>query len=183
MNELKNEATLGCSQTGNITVSKLLLQDQMNLQQLIAKEEIFQDLHVVESNQSFRSTDKDFERFREQFLDSKIAAGFSMHADKTQSIIVYGTAPFVKDFIILDAKGKCFPYKFDETTISKVEKQCDVYITYFSDFFKKPLQHIVDLYLSETVLAKTYYTISTLSWTCWIYQSAGVSILAWMVQL
>ena len=59
MNELKSEATLGCSQTGNITVSKLLLQDQMNLQQLIAKEEIFQDLHVVESKQSFRSTDKD----------------------------------------------------------------------------------------------------------------------------
>ena len=48
----------------------------MNLQQLIAKSEIIQALHVVETNQSFLSTDKDSERFREQFPDSKIAAGY-----------------------------------------------------------------------------------------------------------
>ena len=84
VNESKSQETLGCSQSGNITVSKSLLQDQMNLQQLIAKAEIIQALDVVESNQSFRSTDKDSRRFREQFPDSKIAAGYSMHADKTQ---------------------------------------------------------------------------------------------------
>ena len=50
-------------------------------------------------------------------------------------------------------------------------------------FLSKSLQHIVDLCLSDTVLAKTYYTISTLSWICWIYQPGGLSILAWMVQL
>ena len=113
VNEPKSQATLGCSQTGSITVSKLLLQDQINLQQLIAKAEIIQALHVVESNQLFRSTDKYSEKFREQFPDSKIAAGYSMHADKTRYIIVYGIPPFVKDFIIYDAKGKCFTYKFD----------------------------------------------------------------------
>ena len=59
-----------------------------------------------------------------------------MYADKTWHI-VYGIAPFVKDFIIHDAKGKCFTYKFDETTTSKVEKQYDRYITNFSDFFKQ----------------------------------------------
>ena len=48
----------------------------MNLPQLIAKSEIIQGLHVVETNQSFLSTDKDSERFREQFPDSKIAAGY-----------------------------------------------------------------------------------------------------------
>ena len=58
VNELKSQATRGCSQTGSITVSKSLLQDQVNLQQLIAKAEIIQALHVVESNQSFRSTAK-----------------------------------------------------------------------------------------------------------------------------
>ena len=131
MNESKSQATFGCSQTGSITVSKSLLQDQINLQQLIAKAEVIQALHVVESNQSFRATYKDSERFREQFPDSKIAAGYSMHGDKTRYIIVYGIAPFVKDFIIHDAKGKCFTYKFDETTTSKVEKQCDGYITHF----------------------------------------------------
>ena len=137
MNESKSQAKLDCTQTGSITVSKSLLQDQMNLQQLIAKAEIFQALHVVESNQSFRPTDKDSERFREQFPDSKIAAGYSVHGDKTRYIIVYGIAPFVKDFIIHDAKGKCFTYKFDETTTSKAEKQYDGYITHLSDFFKQ----------------------------------------------
>ena len=76
MNESKSQAALGSSQTGSITVSKSLLQDQMNLPQLIAKSEIIQGLHVVETNQSFLSTDKDSERFREQFPDSKIAAGY-----------------------------------------------------------------------------------------------------------
>ena len=131
--ESKSQTTLGCSQTGSITVSKSLLQDQMSLQQLIAKAEVIQALHVVESNQSFRSTDKDSERFREQFPDSKIAAGYSMHADKTQYIIVYRIAPFIKDFIIHDANGKCFTYKFDGMATSKVEKQYDGYITHFSD--------------------------------------------------
>ena len=59
MNELKSQITLCCSQAGTITVSKSLLQDQMNLQRLIAKAEIIQALLVIESNQSFRSTDKD----------------------------------------------------------------------------------------------------------------------------
>ena len=107
----------------------------MNLQQLITKAEIVQALHALESNQSFRSTDKDSERYREQFPDSKIAAGYSMHADKTRHIIAYGIAPFVKDFIIHDAKGNCFTYKFDETTTSKVEKQYDRYITNFRVIF------------------------------------------------
>ena len=56
---------------------------------------------------------------------------------KTRYIIVYGIAPFVKDSIIHDAKGKCFTDKFDETTTSKVEKQYDGYITHFSDVFKQ----------------------------------------------
>ena len=76
VNESKSQATLDCSQTGSMTVSKSLLQDQMNLQQLITKVEIIQALHVVESNQLFRSTDKYSERFREQFTDSKIGAGY-----------------------------------------------------------------------------------------------------------
>ena len=60
-----------------------------------------------------------------------------MHADKTRYITVYGIALFVKDFIIHDAKGKCFMYNFDETTTSKVEKQYNRYITHFSDFVKQ----------------------------------------------
>ena len=108
---------------GSTTVSKSFLQDQMNLQQLIAKAEAIQSLHVVESNQSFRLIDKDSKRFRDPFPDSKIAAGYPMHADKTQYIIVYGIALFVKDFII-----------------HKVQKK----------------EHIVDLFLSDTVPAKTH---------------------------
>ena len=155
MNESESKATLGCNQTGSITVSKSLLQDQMNLEQLIAKTKMIQTLHVVKNNKSFRSTDKGSEKFREQFSDSKIAAGYSIHVDKTQYILVYGIAPFVKDFIICHAKGKFVTYKFDETTTSKVEKQYDGYITHFSDFLSKSSQHIVDFCLSDAVLAKT----------------------------
>ena len=95
------------------------------MEQLTAKSELIQALHVVKSSQSFQSTDKDCERFREQFPDSKIAGGYSMHVDKTRHIIVYGIAPFVKDFVIHDAKGKSFTCEFDETT-TKVEEQYDL---------------------------------------------------------
>ena len=60
VNESKGQTALDCSQTGSITVSQSLLQHQTNLQQLIAKAEIIQALHIFESNQSFRSTDKDY---------------------------------------------------------------------------------------------------------------------------
>ena len=99
MNESKSQATLGCGQTGSITICKSFLQEQMNLEQLITKVEIIQALHVVKSNQSFRSTEKASERFREQFPDSKIAAGCSIHVDKIRYIIVYGIAPLVKDLL------------------------------------------------------------------------------------
>ena len=78
-----------------------------------------------------------------------------MHADKTRYITVYGIAPFVKDFIIHNAKGKCFIYNFDETTTSKVEKQYDGISLTLVIFLSKSLQHIVDLCLSDIVLAKT----------------------------
>ena len=60
VNDSKSQTALDCSQTGSITVSQSLLQHQTNLQQLIAKAEIIQALHIFESNQSFRSTDKDY---------------------------------------------------------------------------------------------------------------------------
>ena len=60
-----------------------------------------------------------------------------MHGDETRHIILYRTASFVKDFIIHDTKWKCFTYRSDETTSSKVEKQYGRYITNFSDFFKQ----------------------------------------------
>ena len=60
-----------------------------------------------------------------------------MHANETQYIIEYGIAPFIKNFIIHDAKDNCFTKKFDEMTTSKVEKQYDGYITPFANFFKQ----------------------------------------------
>lgn len=133
----------------------------MNLHQLIANAEIIHALHVFESDQSFRSTDKDSERFREQFPDSKIASGYSVHADKTQYIIVYGIAPFVKEFIIHVQKAI-----FLRTNLMKrphpKSKSTGISLILVI-FLSTSLQRIVDLCLLDTVPAKTYYTISTLS--------------------
>ena len=60
-----------------------------------------------------------------------------MHANETQYIIEYGIALFIKNFIIHDAKDNCFTTKFDEMATSKVEKQCDGYITHLGNFFKQ----------------------------------------------
>lgn len=71
------------------------------------------------------------------FPDSKIASGYLIHPDKTRYIIVYKLALFGKEFIINDAKNKCFSNKFGETTAPKIGKQYDGYITYFINFFKQ----------------------------------------------
>ena len=182
MNESKSQATLGCSQTGSITVSKSFLQEQINLQQLITKAEIIQALHVVENNQSFRSTDKDSERYREQFPDFKTAAGYLMHGDETRHIILYGIASFAKDFIIHDTKGKCFTYTDLLKRSHPIPRSNTAGISLtLVIFLSSLLEHIVDLCLSDTVLPKSFYNISTLSWTRWIYQPTGFSILAWVV--
>lgn len=65
------------------------------------------------------------------FPDSKIASGYLIHPDKTRYIIVYKLTLFGKEFIINDAKNKCFSNKFGETTAPKIGKQYDGYITYF----------------------------------------------------
>ena len=55
-----------------------------------------------------------------------------------------------KDFIIHDAKGRCFTYKFDETTTSKVKKQYNGYITHFNDFFKQVITaHSASLFVGH----------------------------------
>ena len=138
LNDSSKQTTLSANPNGSVKLSQSTLQESLTLQQQIAKAEIIQALHVVESNKSFRSTDQDSKRFQKMFPDSKIASGYAMHADKTKYNIVYGLAPLVKEFIMDDVKSECcFSYKFDETTTSKVEKQYDGYITYFSNTFKQ----------------------------------------------
>ena len=135
--ESGEQTTLASNVNGNLKLNQSTLNQSLNLHQQISKAEILQALYVVDNNQSFSSTNKDSERFKNMFPDSKIAAGYSQHADKTRYNIVYGLAPLVKDFIIADAEDTCFCYKFDETTTSKIEKQYDGYITYFSNTFKR----------------------------------------------
>ena len=155
LSDSKKQSTLGVNATGSLKLTQSTLGGQMNLEQQILTAEIIQALSVVESNQSFQSTDKDTKKFQRMFPDSKIASGYAQHADKTRYKIVYGLAPFVREFIIEDAKGKCcFSYKFDETTTSKVEKQYDGFITYFSSTFKQVITIYCGSTLLDTVLAK-----------------------------
>ena len=168
VNESKSQATLGCSQTGSITVSKSFLQEQINLQQLITKAEIIQALHVVESNQSFRSTDNDFERRR--------ISGF-------QNSCWIFNACLLKISLFMMRKGNGLPTNLMKRPHPKSRINATGISLTLVIFLSKLLQHIVDLCLSDTVIAKAFYNISTLIWTHWIYHPAGFSILAWIVQL
>ena len=93
------------------------------------------------------------------FPDSKIASGYLIHPDKTRYIIVYKLALFGKEFIINDAKNKCFSNKFGETIAPKIGKQYDGYITYFINFFKQ----VITVY-SGSIFVGHCTSISLRSW-------------------
>ena len=63
------------------------------LRNQVARAEVFQAFHVVTANHSFSSTNEDSERFKPMFLDSKIAARYSQHVDKTRYAVVSSMKP------------------------------------------------------------------------------------------
>ena len=51
---------------------------------------------------------------------------------KAKYTIQFGIAQYVKEKLILDVSNKPSSFKFDKTTTSKIKKQYDAYVTYFS---------------------------------------------------
>ena len=61
------------------------------------------------------------------FPDSEIAKSYSQGETKVKYVIQFGIAPYVKQLILDDIKGKPFSFLFDETTT-----QFDAYLQYWS---------------------------------------------------
>lgn len=94
--------------------------------------EILQALNIVDTNQSFSSSNGDSERFRRMFPDSQIAAKYSQEETKSKYVIQFGLAPYVKEELINEVKKTPYSFKFDESTTSQVKKQYDGYVSFYS---------------------------------------------------
>ena len=55
------------------------------------------------------------------FPDSEIAKSHSQGETKVKYIIQFGIAPYIKQLILDDIKGKPFSFLFDETTTQQVK--------------------------------------------------------------
>ena len=97
----------------------------------VLQAEVLKVLHGVNSNYSFASSEND-ERFKIMFPDSKIAQSYRQGKTKFRYNIQYGIAPHIKQMLIYDVNNTPFTFKFDESTISQVKKQCDTYLQFWS---------------------------------------------------
>ena len=98
----------------------------------VIKAETIQALDFIQSNYSFASAANDSEKFRIMFPDSEIAKSYSQGETKVKYVIQFGIAPYIKQLILDDIKGKPFSFLFDETTTQQVKKQFDAYLQYWS---------------------------------------------------
>ena len=62
------------------------------------------------------------------FPDSEIAKSYSQGETKVKYVIQFGIAPYIKQLILDDIKGKPFFFLFDENTTQQVTKQFDTYL-------------------------------------------------------
>ena len=66
------------------------------------------------------------------FPDSEIARNYRQGETKVRYKIQFGLAPYIKDLLVKDFSDYPFSFKFDETITSKVQKQHDAYVQYWS---------------------------------------------------
>ena len=120
---------------GSLQLLKSPLQESLSIENQVVQADVFQAFHVVAANHSFSSTNEDFERFKHMFPDSKIAARYSQHADKTWYVIAYGISPYVKNLLINDVKNTFFV--INSTKPQHLKNQYDGYVTYFSKEYQQ----------------------------------------------
>ena len=76
------------------------------------------------------------------FPDSEIAKNYEMSTSKVMHLVKHGIAGYAKNDLNNDIDGRPFTLNFDELTSQQVEKQYDVYVTFYSMLY----QHIVMTY-------------------------------------
>ena len=78
----------------------------------------------------------------------------SSSASKMAYIVKYGLAEYFKEQVQLDLEGVPYTFKFDEDTISQVNKQYDDYVTYWSNVH----DYITSNYLGSLFIDLCYAT-------------------------
>ena len=66
------------------------------------------------------------------FPNPETAKSYSQGETKVKYVIQFGIAPYIKQLILDEIKGKSFSFLFDETTIQQVRKQFYAYLQYWS---------------------------------------------------
>ena len=91
-----------------------------------------QALDYVSSHYSFASAKNDSDKFKMMFPDSKIAQTYHQSETKIKYVTQFGIAPYVKKLMLNDFNKPPFT-KFDETTTSRLKKQYDAYVQFWSN--------------------------------------------------
>ena len=105
----------------------------MTNEEHILTAEIIQALKIVDGNFSFASANGNGDRFRTMFPDSTNAKSYKQGETKVKYCLQYGIAPHLKDPIVKDLANSPFAFKFDETTTSRVKKQYDAHLQFWSE--------------------------------------------------
>ena len=93
--QLKNQATFSKSSDDGIFIVKKQ-NFALSSDEQIIKAEILRALKTVGCHFSFASANGDGDRFRQMFLDLKIAKGFSQNETKMMYVIKFGLSPYSK---------------------------------------------------------------------------------------
>lgn len=109
----------------------------MSTEQEVQNAEIVQALSFVKNNYSFSSANNDTDKFKLMFPDSKIAQGYKQGATKIKYVIQYGIAPYIKDCDKEEVRNLPYAFKFDESTNSRVRRQYDAHVQFWSTKYNK----------------------------------------------
>ena len=66
------------------------------------------------------------------FPDSDIVKSYAQEKTKTEYLIKFGIAPYVREKLMNELIGDPYTFKFDETTTSQVKKQYDAYLQFWN---------------------------------------------------
>ena len=103
----------------------------------VLKPEIIRCIDIVDSNQSFSSSENDNDKYTKMFPDSDIAKSYKQKRNKVKYMIQFGIAPVLRKEIMEDLTGHPYTFKFDESTTSQIKKQYDAYPWHFSPTLKQ----------------------------------------------
>lgn len=107
----------------------------------VAVAELLWAIKCCASNFSFNSNEGNSDLFAKMFPDSKIASNYRMSYTKFQYVVEFALKPYILENLCDDFKDTAFTFKFDETTTVQIKKQYDGYVQFYSNKFKRVVNH------------------------------------------